>query len=255
MNEPGVGKAIKASGIPRDQIFITTKVWPGNPAWGQPAKSYDDTLASCKASLEKLGVEQVDLYLIHTPLGGGKEGRLAQYRGLVECQKLGMCTSIGVSNFSVQHLQELEEAGLPTPAANQLELHPNSQKQELRQFMQKKNIQPIAYSSLAPMATWREGYAQFGGTRTPEEKAATSCTSTIAAGLGVSEPKLLLCYGVQKGWCVLPKSINEARIAENFDIGSFTIPEDVMKQLDARPQEPPLAFGSPGQPMDPSQCP
>ena len=99
-------------------------------------------------------MESVDLYLIHTPLGGGKEARLAQYRALVECQRLGLATSIGVSNYGIAHLQEIEDAGLPLPAANQLEIHPMCQKPELLAFMAGKGIPAIAYSSLAPLSNW-----------------------------------------------------------------------------------------------------
>ena len=120
--------ALAASGVSREELYVTTKLWPGNPDWNQPPKSFEQTVECCEASVRKLGLERCDLYLIHTPLGGGKEGRLAQYRGLVECQKRGLCTSIGVSNYGVAHLEEIAAEGLPLPAANQLELHPMSQK-------------------------------------------------------------------------------------------------------------------------------
>ena len=101
-------------------LYITTKLWPGNPDWGQPPKDFESTLTACRDSLSKLGLTFVDLYLIHTPLGGGHEGRLAQWRALVALQSEGACTSIGVSNYGARHLQEIAEAGLPMPAANQV---------------------------------------------------------------------------------------------------------------------------------------
>ena len=151
-NEAGVGRAIAKVG--RDSVFITTKLWPGNPAWGQPSKDMEGTVAACKESVAKLGVEQIDLYLTHGPFGG-KEARLAMYRGLVECQRLGLTKSIGVSNFDVAHLQELADAGLPAPAANQVELHPQLQRAELCDYMRSHKILPIAYSSLAPLSCVR----------------------------------------------------------------------------------------------------
>ena len=128
-NEPGVGAGIRqasaSEGLAREDLFVTTKLWPGNPAWGQEAKTTASTVASLEASLERLGLSHVDLYLIHAPYE--REQRLAQWRGLVELQQRGKTRAIGVSNFSRKHIEELRAAGLPLPAANQIELHPWSQ--------------------------------------------------------------------------------------------------------------------------------
>ena len=106
-NEAACGRALAASAVPREDVYITTKLWPGNPDWNQPPLTYEQTIECCEASIQKLGIQKCDLYLIHTPLGGGKAGRLAQYRALVECQKRGLCSSIGVSNYGEAHLQEI----------------------------------------------------------------------------------------------------------------------------------------------------
>merc|ERR1711971_445512 len=135
-NEVGIGKALAASGLARDSFFVTTKVWPGNAAWGHPVKSMEETVAACKKSAENLGLDQIDLVIIHGPFAG-KEGRLAQYRGLVEAQRQGIVKSVGVSNFGVGHLKELEDAGF-TPAVNQIELHPMGMKKDLIQYMKAK---------------------------------------------------------------------------------------------------------------------
>merc|ERR1711998_325741 len=176
-NESACGRAIAASGVPREALFVTTKLWPGTPDWGQEPKTYDQTIECCKESVAKLGVGKVDLYLVHTPLGGGTEGRMQQYKGLVECQKQGLCTSIGVSNYGIAHLKEIEAAGLPLPAANQLELHPYCQKRDLIAFMKTKGILPIAYSSLAPLSNWREGQQS---SKTEEHRAEASPVSVVA---------------------------------------------------------------------------
>lgn len=125
-NESGVGagirQALESEGLARGDLFVTTKLWPGNRAWGQTAKTTESTVASLDQSLERLGLGYVDLYLIHAPFEQGQ--RLAQWRGLVELKRQGKARAIGVSNFSIKHIEELKAAGLSMPAANQIELHP-----------------------------------------------------------------------------------------------------------------------------------
>lgn len=245
-NEEGVGRAIKNSGIPREDIFVTTKVFPGNPDWGQPAKTYDETLAALKESVRKLQLDQVDLFLIHAPFAD-EQGRQAQYRALVEGQRLGLCRSIGVSNFNTKHLEELRDAGLPQPAANQIELHPLHQPQVLLDYMQHNGILAIAYSSLAPLSNWREGYIKEAGNKVLGEP---SPIAEIAERVGVTESRLLLRYAIQKGWPVLPKSTREERMVENLDL-DFSIPDAEIEALDALPQRKPAAWGQQDAPFDP----
>ena len=151
-------------------------------------KTYETTIEACKESVRKLGVDKIDLYLVHTPFSG-KEARIEQWRALVECQRLGLCKSIGVSNYGIKHLQELTEAGLPTPSANQLELHPLCQKKELLEFMKANGkILPIAYSSLAPLSEWRDGYTAMAGSKDESAKAdgTPSLVSEVASKHGAS---------------------------------------------------------------------
>ena len=252
-NESGVGKALLASGLERDSVFVTTKLDPGAVIWGQTAKTYETAVASCKQSLEALGLSYIDLYLIHTPLSG-KEGRLAQYTALLECQRLGLCKSVGVSNYEISHLQEIESAGLPPPAANQVELHPMCQKRALLDHMRARKILPIAYSSLAPLSSWREGYvAAFTGSKSGDAKSTPDVIREIAERVGVTEARLLLRYALQKGWPVLPKSVKEDRMRANLDLHSFHIPDAEMATLDAMDQDAAYAFGQPGKPFDPSK--
>jgi len=156
-NEAGVGEGIRravADGlVSRGDLFVTTKLWPGNAAWGQTPKTTETTIASLDASLDRLGLDQVDLYLIHAPFD--REQRLAQWRGLVALKEQKKARAIGVSNFDIGHLKELEAAGLPQPQANQIELHPWSQKPRLVGYLAERGIVAIAYSSLVPLSTWR----------------------------------------------------------------------------------------------------
>ena len=251
-NEEACGRALAASQVPREEIFITTKLWPGNPDWNQAPKTYEETIECCEASISKLGIQTCDLYLIHTPLGGGKDSRLAQYQGLLECQRRGYCTSIGVSNYGVKHLQEIADAGLPLPATNQLELHPLNQKTELLTYMKQKGILPIAYSSLAPLSSWRAGQQS---SKSEEQRARNVGIGRVASKYnGKSEAQILLRYALQKGWAILPKSVNETRTLENLDVFSFSLSNADMEELDSMETGETFAFGSPGLPLDPTKC-
>ncbi len=227
-NERGVGAAVRAfldeAKLSRDDVFITTKLWPGNPAWGMEAKTYDGTIESLTASLDRLGLDHVDLYLIHAPFN--PEHRLDQWRALVELQRLGKTRAIGVSNYNEAHIEEIRAAGLPLPHANQIELHPWSQKPALTSYLAKNRILPIAYSSLVPLSTWRTAEGQ-NSAKTDEMRAdgnsADSPFKAMAAKYGVTEAQVLLRWAVQSGYPVLPKSENPERIAQNFDLFSFEL--------------------------------
>jgi 2,5-diketo-D-gluconate reductase A len=235
-NEEAVGVGIRAgleeAGIPRDAIFVTAKLWPGNPAWGDAPKTYQQTIAECEASLKKLGMDYVDLYLIHAPYGGSE--RIAQWRALLALKASGKARAIGVSNYTPTHLDEIKRAGLPMPDANQIELHPWSQKPDLLAYMADNEIAPIAYSSLVPLSTWRvqEGQdsAKTDAMRADGDNAA-SPFKAMAVKYDVSEPQLLLRWGVQSGFAVLPKSLNPGRMRQNIDLFSFSIDEADMTQI------------------------
>lgn len=236
-NESGVGlgirRALESEGLARGDIFVTTKLWPGNPAWGQPAKTTATTIASLDESLERLGLDYVDLYLIHAPFERGQ--RLAQWEGLVELRRQGKARAIGVSNFSIGHIEELKAAGLPTPAANQIELHPWSQKPELVRYLADNAITPIAYSSLVPLSTWRSAEGQASA-KTDQMRAAGERADapfkTMAGKYGVSEAQVLLRWAVQQGYPVLPKSTDPNRIRCNADIFGFRIDDDDMAAIE-----------------------
>ena len=234
-NETGVGRAITAAldaGLGRDELFLTTKLFPGNAAWGTPAKTFDTTIASLDASLERLGLDHVDLYLIHAPLT--PDERVDQWRALVELREQGKTRAIGVSNFSQAHIEELVAAGLPLPDANQIELHPWSQKQGLVDYLRVSGIAPIAYSSLVPLSTWRtaEGH---DSAKSSEMQAASEAVDSpfavMAEKYAVTEAQVLLRWGVQQGYAVLPKSTDPVRIRQNADVFSFALDDEDMAAI------------------------
>ena len=236
-NESGVGAGIKQAldteGLTRSDLFVTTKLFPGNPEWGQPEKTTESTVASLDGSLERLGLDYVDLYLIHAPFA--RDQRLAQWRGLVELKRQGKARAIGVSNFSVPHIEELKAAGLPMPVANQIELHPWSQKPGLVRYLNDNAITPIAYSSLVPLSTWRTAEGQDSA-KTDQMKADGEQADTpfkiMAKKHGVSEAQILLRWAVQKGYPVLPKSTNPERMRQNADIFGFNLDPDDMAVIE-----------------------
>ncbi|KAH8057457.1 oxidoreductase [Aureococcus anophagefferens] len=244
-NEAGVGAALAG----KPPIYITTKLWPGNPDWGQTPKTYETTVAACKASKEKLGATP-DLYLIHGPFSGGPETRLAQWRACVDCKKEGVVKSIGVSNFGVRHLEELEArgaraargepAGDPSllPAAGASGLHET----------QKHRVHRLLFVDAARELAGGMQSAKADRTEDPVIAAA-------AAKLGVSQAQVLLRWALQKGYAILPKSTSEARVKANCDLFGFSIDDATMAALDGLNKNEPRAFGKPGSPYDPTAAP
>lgn len=237
-NEAGVGEGIRrglaSDGLSRSDLFVTTKLWPGNATWGQTPKTTATTVQSLEESLTKLGLDYVDLYLIHAPFE--RQQPLDQWRGLVALREQKKARTIGVSNFNVAHLEELRAAGLPTPQANQIELHPWSQKPALVRYLEDNGIVPIAYSSLVPLSTWRAApghdSAKSDAMRADSARQ-DSIFKQLASKYGVSEAQLLLRWGVQKGYPVLPKSTNPERLRQNADVFSFNIDDEDMTLLAA----------------------
>lgn len=236
-NEAGVGEGIRAglaaAGLGRADVFVTTKLWPGNAAWGDPPKTYDRTIDSFETSLDALGLDHVDLYLIHAPSGGAE--RLNQWRALTEIKAQGKVPAIGVSNFTEAHIEEIRDAGLMPPDANQIELHPWSQKPDLLSYLFENGITPIAYSSLVSLSTWRIEVGQESA-KTDRMKAdgndETSPFKAMARKYGVTEAQVLLRWGLQKGFAVLPKSLNRERMRQNIDLFEFSIDQGDMTLID-----------------------
>lgn len=232
-NEAGVGEGIRIglenAGLDRADLFVTTKLWPGNQAWGDTPKGYEETIAACDASLSLLGLDYVDLYLIHAPSGAAE--RVNEWRALVDLKAQGKARAIGVSNYTEAHIEEIRAAGLPLPEYNQIELHPWTQKPDLLAYMAENGIAAIAYSSLVPLSTWRAAPGQDSA-KTEEMRAAgadaASPFKAMAAKYGVTEAQVLLRWGVQKGFAVLPKSLDPERMRQNIDLFGFEIDADDM---------------------------
>ena len=235
-NEEGVGLAIREalkSGLTtRESLRVTTKLWPGFTGCGEVAKSYSQTLAAFDRSLNKLGLDYIDLYLIHSP--HGMEERLAQWEALVALQQQGRVKAIGVSNYNINHIDEIREAGLTLPEINQIELHPWSQKPQLVAYLRQHGILPMAYSSLAPLANWRSSPTDSSA-KNSADRHSDHLLAEIAQRHGVSEAKLLLRWATQQGIPALAKSLNPQRMAQNLAIFDFTLSDQdfqAIKDLD-----------------------
>ena len=248
-NEEGIGKALTASSTPRDKIFITTKMWPGMFGQEEPFQNFKGAISACDQSLKLLQVDEIDLYLIHNPFA--KENRLEQWEAMIELKKQGKVKNIGVSNYNVKHIQEIEMAGVEMPVANQIEIHPwHVVRTELAQYMDKHEILPIAYSSLAPIPNWREG-SQWNGK--PEDmKSGTIPCQDIADQYEVTVPQLFLKWAIQLGYPVLPKSVHYNRLKENLDLDHFTISRDDVKVISkiAKDNQKCLAWSGDFDPID-----
>ena len=238
-NEDGVGKALKRifseTDLDRDDLAISTKLWPGGMVKVDRVKNKEGTIKSLEKSLRNLDLDYVDLYLIHSP--HAKEKRIEQWETLLTLQERGKAKNIGVSNWGINHLEELLQKSLPLPSVNQIEIHPWSQKPELVSYLKEKGIDIIAYSSLVPLSTWRhkdgenslktdEMYKDSDDPQSPFKK--------LAAKYEVTEAQVLLKWALQLGYAILPKSIQIERMKKNFDL-EFTISESDMmliEQLD-----------------------
>lgn len=217
-NEREVGQAIAASGLPRDEIFIETKIWISD-------YGYDETLHGFEKSAAKLGVEQIDLLILHQPLPTAWEKTLGAYRALERLLADGKVRAIGVSNFMPDHLASLLEATDVVPAVNQIELHPYFQQKELQAADARHDILNQAWSPIGGITFYRDG----DGGSTLEDPTITA----IAEAHGKSPAQVMLRWHVQEGRSVIPKSVKPHRIAENFDIIDFELTADEVSQIDA----------------------
>lgn len=205
-NEAPVGLALSESGIPRSELFVTTKLWNQN-------HGYDAALRAFDASLQRLKLAYVDLFLIHWPVAGL---RLESWRALEELYANRRARSIGVSNFLVPHLTELIQAAKVMPAVNQIELTPFLQRRDTVALCQNHGIRLEAYSPL-----------------TRGQRLDHSVVVNIARGIRRTPAQVLLRWGIQKGFVVLPKSVTPERIVENAALFDFELDAASMGRLDA----------------------
>lgn len=207
-NEEGVGRAIAQSGIPREDIFLTSKVWNND-------QGYEETMTAFQSSLDKLGTDYLDLYLIHWPVAGKFS---ATWRALEDIYRSGRAKAIGVSNFQLHHLKTLALTASIMPMVNQIELHPHLQQRELRDYARRTNMvieawRPIMMGEVMDIPLLRQ----------------------LADRYGKSPVQITLRWLIQEGIVAIPKSVNPKRIVENATLFDFTLREDEMnaiRQLD-----------------------
>lgn len=207
-NERGVGRAIRASGIPRGEIFVTTKLWNSD-------QGRERTLAAFEASLSRLDLPYVDLYLIHWP-APKKDLYVETWKAMLEIKASGRARSVGVSNFAPEHLARIVKETGVAPPINQIELHPRFAQQEHR-------AAHAAYGVLT------ESWSPLGQGKILEDPTLTA----IGAKYGKSSAQVILRWHLQHGFVVIPKSVTPARIRENFLVFDFTLSAADMSEIDA----------------------
>jgi len=209
-NEADVGKAVHQSGVPRSEVFVTSKVY-------HPEHGYENTLKAVDSSLDRFGFEYLDLYLIHSALSG-KEKRLETWQALIDAKKAGKLRSIGVSNYNVCHMEEIRQAGLEMPAANQIELHPFCQQRPIVEYCKKNDIVVQAYCPLVR--------GQFDN----------PVLQDVARKYNKDVAQILVRWSLQHGFSPLPKSSNPERVVSNADVFDFEISAEDMSRIDALDQ-------------------
>ncbi|KAA6204379.1 MAG: aldo/keto reductase [Candidatus Tokpelaia sp.] len=224
-NEKGVGTGLRRCDVPREQLFLTTKLWNSD-------QGYEQTLRAFEASLKRLQTDYLDLYLIHWPCPQ-RDLYVETWRALIHLQSQGLTKSIGVSNFRVEDLQRLiKETGI-IPAVNQIEVHPYFQEAELRAFHQQHNIATVAYSPLGRGALLGD-----------------PVLGDIARRHGKTPGQITLRWHIEIGNIIIPKSVTQSRIIENFHIFDFRLtPEDMaaiaaLHKADGRQAPDPAEFAA-----------
>ena len=212
-NEEGVGRAIKDSGIPREEIFVTTKLWNTD-------QGYESALLAIDESLKKLGMSYVDLYLVHWPTASAdtKESlnkRQDTWRAMEEIYRSGKARAIGVSNYMIPHLDEMKKYATVVPAVNQVEFHPFLYQKELLNYCNKGGIALQAYSPL------------LHGEKLGDER-----ISNVAQKYGKTNAQILIRWSLQHGCSPIPKSVRKERIENNIDVFNFEIADEDMEVLD-----------------------
>src|SRR5437763_10757926 len=200
-NEPSVGRALKASGVPREEVFLTTKFFP----------RHKDPAAEAARSVERLGVEQVDLYIIHWPEGGPTWA----WPGMEQAREEGYARSIGVSNFSLSELDELRARAEAKPVVNQVQFSPFEYRRRLLDGCEQREVAIEAYSPLGTGRHLRD-----------------SELARIAQATGRTPAHVLLRWCLQRDTIVLPKSVHRERIEENARVFDFSLSDDELQTLD-----------------------
>ena len=217
-NEREVGQAIAASGVERSEVFVETKVWIND-------FGYEQTLHAFDKSASKLGLDTIDLLILHQALPSDFERTIGAYTALEQLLADGKVRAIGVSNFMVSHLSDLLTRTDVVPAVNQIECHPYFQQREVQDFARSRGILTQAWSPIGGITHYRDGRT---GSALADET-----IGQIAQAHGKSPAQVMLAWGVQQGRSVIPKSTKVARIAENIDVFDFTLSPEELTAIDA----------------------
>ncbi len=217
-NEREVGQALLASGLARDEVFVETKIWITD-------YGYDETLHGFEKSAGKLGVDQIDLLILHQALPSAFDKTLEAYRALETLLEQGRVRAIGVSNFMVDHLTALRDKATVVPAVNQIELHPYFQQREVQALDAEQGILTQAWSPIGGITFYRDG--SHGSTLDDP------VIGGIAQAHGKSPAQVMLRWHLQQGRSVIPKSTKPHRIVENADVFDFDLTGDELGAIDA----------------------
>jgi diketogulonate reductase-like aldo/keto reductase len=221
LNEREVGQGIARSGVERSDLFVTTKLWLSD-------YGYDSALRAFDVSSRKLGLEYVDLYLLHQPLPSDFEATIASYRAAERLLAEGRVRAIGVSNFSPERLERLISQTSIVPAVNQVEVHPYFAQPELRQTHKRLGVLTQAWSPLGQIYVY-----QASGPGSGRNIFDDPVLAGIATANGKTVAQVILRWHLQHGTSAIPKSVRPARIAEDFDIFDFELTADEMTAIDA----------------------
>ena len=219
-NEREVGEGIRRSGLPRQDVFIETKVWVSD-------YGYDEALHAWDKAVGKLGVEQLDLFILHQPAPDRFEKTLAAYKALETLVEDGRVRAIGVSNFMPHHLEQLLQATDVLPAVNQVELHPYFQQRAVQAANAEYDILTQAWSPIGGITF----YPGWGENR--KNVMRDPVIAGVAHAHGKTPAQVMLRWHLQQGRSAIPKSTNPARIAENFDVFGFELSPEELKAIDA----------------------
>jgi diketogulonate reductase-like aldo/keto reductase len=217
-NEREVGEGLHNSGVPRDDVFLETKIWISD-------YGYDETLHGFDKSAAKLGVDQIDLLILHQALPSAFDKTLDAYRALETLLADGKVRAIGVSNFMVDHLTQLLDTAKVVPAVNQIEVHPYFQQRQVQEFGAEHGILTQAWSPIGGITFYRDG--SHGSTLEDP------VIGNIAEAHDKSPAQVMLRWHLQQGRSVIPKSTKPQRIAENFDVFDVDLTGDELAAIDS----------------------